>query len=129
MPFVPPEVWQNVAPTGPVDVVVVLDLVEGTPKAAAHVRSEVIFRETTTRLPTLGIVAEGTRGQIIVQDGLVQLDGLTGRTLSGTIAANGSLDFRERPTKFDVRVRASTGSTSPGPPRRGNSARSGRRDG
>ncbi len=101
VPFVPPEVWQNVAPTGPIDVAVTVDLAEGAAKPF-RVRTELTFRGATAALPSLGIVADGTTGRIAVDDGLVRLDGLSGRSLAGTIAATGTLDFRGPVPRFDI---------------------------
>jgi translocation and assembly module TamB len=103
VPFVPPDVWRNVAPAGPVDVAVVISLTEGAPKPL-NVRTELTFRGATTALPTLGVVSEGTLGRIAVDGGLVRLDGLTGRTLSGSIAARGTLDFRGAVPRFDLEL-------------------------
>lgn len=101
VPFVPPEVWQNVAPTGPIGVLVAVDLSEGAPKPV-HVRTELTLRGASTALPGLGVVAEGTTGLIVVDDGMVRLDNLSGRSLGGTIAARGTLDFRQPASRFDL---------------------------
>ena len=103
VPFVPPDVWKHVAPDGPIDVAVTASLTEGAPKPF-HVRTVLEFRGATAGLPTLGVVAEGTTGRIAVDDGLVRLDGLAGRSLSGSIAASGSLDFRGAFPKFDLEL-------------------------
>ena len=103
VPFVPPEVWQNLVPTGPIDVVVAVNRTEGAPKPL-YVRTELTFRDASAGLPSLGIVAEGTRGQMIVEDGLVRLVGLKGRSLDGTIAATGTLDFRQPVPRFDLEL-------------------------
>ncbi len=103
VPFVPAETWRHVAPTGPVDVGVTISLTEGAP-TPVHVRTEVTFRGAAAGLPTLGIDAEGTTGRIIVEDGLVRLDNLSGRALSGSISAAGTLDFRAGDPRFDLEL-------------------------
>ncbi len=97
IPFVPPEVWENVGPSGPLDVAVTLDLAA----SKVRVRTELTFREARARLGGLGIVSDATTGRLTVEDGLVRLDGLSGRSLAGTVGATGSLDFRSTP-RFDL---------------------------
>ncbi len=103
VPFVPPDVWKHIVPAGPVDVAVTISLTEGAPKPL-HVRTEVTFRGATAGLPTLGIEAKDTTGRITVDDGLVRLEGLAGRSLSGSISATGALDFRGPSPRFDLQL-------------------------
>ncbi len=101
IPFVPAEVWANVDPTGPIDVVVTLKLApsDGRPLS---VLTELTFRETSAGLPSLGIVADRTNGKVTIEDGLVRLTGLEGKTLDGSLAATGNLDFRQASPRFDL---------------------------
>src|SRR5262249_43288502 len=101
VPFVPGEPWSHVSPAGPIRVRITL----GQGAAAGPVlqaRTAVEFLETTLELPTLGLTARETRGSLTVEDAVVRLDRAVGRSIGGTVEANGSLDFRREPARFDL---------------------------
>jgi translocation and assembly module TamB len=103
VPFVPPDVWANVAPQGRVDVVLTFDIAAAGPKPL-RIRTEVTFRDTEAKLPSLGVVAEHTTGKLTVEEGVVRVEGLAGQTLSGTIALDGTMDFSGPSAKFDLNL-------------------------
>ena len=97
LPFVPDEVWKQVAPRGPVRVAI--DLTTG-PNPTVVTRGE--FLGTTLGLPTLGLVAEKTTGTMTILDRVVTIEGAKGRALGGEIGASGTLDFAQVPPRFAI---------------------------
>lgn len=103
IPFVPPEVWASVAPTGPVDVRLTADLDrEKTP--AVHVRTEIDLRGTTVTSSTLDLTATRTTGRVVVDGAVVRLEKVTGTAIDGRVTADGTLDFVANPPRFDLNL-------------------------
>jgi translocation and assembly module TamB len=101
IPYVPEEVWKHVVPDGPVDVALSLALVAGKP-SSLQVRTTVGFQNTVMDLPTLGLHTTAATGQIVVEDGVVRLEKLSGQALGGTVSSDGTLDFSRSPLRFDI---------------------------
>ena len=107
VPFVPPEVWSNIDPTGPVDVDLTLEL----RRDSAHpfeVGTSIELRGTTAKFPGLGIETEGTTGHVEILDGVVRLERMAGRSLDGTISGTGTLDFRGPAPWIDIALKLET---------------------
>ncbi len=101
IPFVPAEVWQNVAPGGEVGVNLHLAFDHG----AVHVRTEIKLLGTKAESQTLGLTASKVTGVVVVDDALVTFQKVTGQAIGGQIAANGTADFRKTPARFDMALR------------------------
>ncbi len=101
VPFVPPDVWANVAPTGPARVALVLGWGIGG-VGPVRTRVEVTFLGTRGAFPTLGLVTTGTTGRLVVEDGVVRVEHVEGESLGGRVAASGVLDFSRTPPRFDL---------------------------
>lgn len=101
VPFVPPEVWEHVAPRGPVDVTVDLTWTTG-PQPTFRTETEVTFLETEAEFSTLGFRASGTTGKLLVDDSLVTLEQVRGKAIGGQVTASGSLDFGRSPPSVDL---------------------------
>jgi translocation and assembly module TamB len=101
VPFVPPDVWANVAPTGPARVALVLGW--GTGGASpVRTRVEVTFLGTKGVFPTLGLATTGTTGRLVIEGGVVHVEHLEGESLGGRVAASGTLDFSRTPSRIDL---------------------------
>ncbi len=99
IPFVPLDVWTHVDPRGPVAIVV--DLIT---RENPQVKTTCTFHGATLQLSTLGLVAERATGSMIVDRDVVHLRDLRGESIGGTIAAAGTLDFSQKPPRFDLRL-------------------------
>jgi translocation and assembly module TamB len=101
IPFIPAEVWTNLEPRGRVDAKVKIDLVE---KSDQHVQvhTNLQLRGASARLSSLGIEATDATGEVVVDGALVTLKGIQGKTIDGSMAASGTLDFRQPIPRFAV---------------------------
>ena len=104
IPFIPADVWSNLEPRGPVDAKVKITLNADSPKPVT-VHTELTLKGTTARLNTLQVEATDATGRVIIDDALVRIEDLKGRTIDGTIAAKGLLDFGQKVPRFDLDVR------------------------
>ena len=101
VPFVPPDVWEHVQPTGPVDIALRLDVNPAT-EPPIRVFTEANCRGTTVALPTFGITATESTGGLTVDGGLVHLEQFAGKSLGGTVNVDGSLDFGPAIPRIDL---------------------------
>jgi translocation and assembly module TamB len=102
IPFVAPEVWENVVPDGEVDVRITLERSASGGGQGTRVRTEIGLHGTTVSSPPLDLTATGTSGTVVVDGLKVLLNDVTGRAIAGGIKARGTLDFSHSPTVFDV---------------------------
>ncbi len=116
IPFVPAEVWANVEPRGPVDAKVQIQLKADDPKQPIRVHTELDLKGTTAKLNSLQVTATDATGRVVIDDGLVQIQGLKGKAIDGTIAASGNLDFTRNPPRFDLDVRLKDIDVTKAPP-------------
>src|SRR5207248_811418 len=101
IPFIPAEVWTHVVPRGPVDVDVRLSWAPGrTP--GVRTRTTLTLHETSARFPTLDIAATSLTGQVVVDGAVVRVDRVQGRSLSGRVGANGTMEFARAPAHVDL---------------------------
>ena len=96
LPFVPPEVWANVTPDGPVDVALALEWGRN-PAHPVKTHLEIALRGTRATSSTLGLDAREAQGTIVVDDGLVRVERVKGKALGGGVDAHGTLDFTRNP--------------------------------
>ena len=104
IPFIPAEVWANLEPRGPVDAKVKIRLAADAAKPVA-VHTELTLKGTSARLNTLQVESTDTTGHVVIDDATVRVDDLKGKTLDGTIAAGGTLDFGRNPPRVDLDLR------------------------
>ena len=98
IPFIPKEAWDNIEPTGAVDVAIDVALASGGGK----VHTVVDLRGTTARIAPLDLTATGTTGKIVVDGGLVKIEGVRGQAVGGEVEAGGTLDFTKAEPTFDL---------------------------
>ncbi len=103
IPWMPPEVTQNVSPHGPVDV---RCRIRFDPKAnpAVLVSTDLDVRGATVRVAALDLATSSTHGVIHTVGGLVTIEHVHGRAADGEVKVEGSLDFNVAPPKFDLEV-------------------------
>lgn len=103
LPFVPTEVWDNLQPNGPVEarVRITYKLADPTP---VRLHTEVDLHGVSTRLETLAVQATDSTGRIVVDDDHVHVVGLKGRTLGGSLAADGTLSFAPPVPRVDLKL-------------------------
>ncbi|HEY7313884.1 MAG TPA: YdbH domain-containing protein [Gemmataceae bacterium] len=101
--FVPPSVWDEVHVEGRTPAQVRLDLATSE-KPAVHYRVEVSPRDAHVKVPAIGLEATQAHGKAIVQDEIVQLHDVHGRSAGGTISASGKLNFHDRPTRLKLQL-------------------------
>ena len=95
MPFVPAVTWEEVSLDGrtPVD----LTLQFGGSQSGPAIRYRVALAptKTTVKVSAIDLIADGTSGKAVVEDGVVTLSDVTGAVAGGTLrVANSVLDFR-----------------------------------
>lgn len=100
IPFVPPEVWANVALTGEVDIRLTVGIDKSAPRPL-NVTTEIGLRRTTVRSDTLGLTAGRATGRVVVDGAVVRLERVSGEAIDGRVSATGTLDFSGAP-KFDL---------------------------
>ena len=67
-------------------------------------RVEVTAEQTRLQVASINLEATGTRGQITIEDSLVQLRDVQGETAGGLITTTGDLDFRQPVSRLNFRV-------------------------
>jgi translocation and assembly module TamB len=103
LPFVPEATWDHLLPTGPLGVVLTIDLPEGSTRPL-RVETAVTFQGTALDLPTLGIEATRATGRLTFSDGVVRVEGAKGQAVGGTVEADGTLDFDRSPPRIDLNL-------------------------
>ena len=104
IPFIPAEVWSNIEPRGPVDARVRINLTGDSPKPVV-VHTELDLKDISLTLKPLQADLRGATGRVVIDDTLVRVEELKGRTIDGSININGSLDFGRKVPQFDLAVR------------------------
>jgi translocation and assembly module TamB len=104
IPFIPAEVWANIEPRGPLDARVKITLAADSPKPVT-VHTDLALRGAAVRLNSLQVDATGATGRVVIDDALVKLESLHGKTIDGTIDVNGTLDFGRKVPRFDLDLR------------------------
>ena len=104
IPFIPSEVWANIEPKGPVDAKVKITLAADSPKPVT-VHTDLTLKGTDAKLNLLQVESTGTTGRVVIDDALVRIDDLKGKTIDGSIGANGSLDFGRKVPRFALDIR------------------------
>jgi len=115
IPFVPGKVWQAVVARGPVDLRIVIGLAPGTAQPV-RVRTAVTLNRTALSLPAFGLEATDATGEVVVEDGVVRLDHVTGRAIGGDLRADGALDFAHPDPRFDLAVALNGVNAADAPP-------------
>jgi len=115
IPFIPKEVWANLEPRGPVDAKVRIDLAAESKKPVT-VHTDLTLKGTTARLNSLQVTSTDTTGHVTIDDALVTVKDLKGKTLDGTIEAKGKLDFGQKVPKFDLDLRLRDVDVTKAPP-------------
>ncbi|HXG09358.1 MAG TPA: hypothetical protein VNK04_06175 [Gemmataceae bacterium] len=102
LPFVSSHVWKQVQAEGGAPVECTLRL--APEMSRVRYRVVVLPRSAWVRVAPLDLEAEQVGGQVIIEDGLVQLRDLRGRAADGEIETAGDLDFRTVPPRLDLTV-------------------------
>jgi translocation and assembly module TamB len=102
LPFVTPAVWQQVMAEGTTSVRLTLQIAENG--SGNHCRVQLAPTETRVQVSCIELHADHASGNVVVEDQLVTLTGVTGRTADGTIGVNGTLDFRTAPSVLNLNV-------------------------
>jgi hypothetical protein len=96
LPFVPATVWQQVQAEGDTPVRCTVTLVPAdTPGArpAVHYHIELEPRHTKVHISSINLDADDARGTVIIEDKVVYLRDVKGRTADGEIQTDAVLDF------------------------------------
>jgi translocation and assembly module TamB len=117
IPFVPPEVWENVRPTGDVGVLLTVERGRFEDNHSTRVHTEIVLKGTEVTSPTLDLTITGATGRVIVDGARVTLDKIAGRSIDGRVVGNGTLDFTRSPSVFDVALDLDKVNVADTPPR------------
>lgn len=104
LPFVPPEVWQEVQADGNTPVEVRLKLAPGA--ATASYRVDLEPQDARIRIAAIDLTGQQVHGKISVEDNVVQVAGVQARTANGEIQTNAILDFQSDPSTLTIRAKA-----------------------
>jgi hypothetical protein len=95
LPFVPAETWKQVRCEGDTAAEIRLRLrTREAGPGAVHYRVALAPRRTKIHVTAIGLTADDALGRVTVEDDVVRLDGVEGRTAGGTISTGAVLDFR-----------------------------------
>lgn len=102
IPFVPSVTWEQVRAEGDTSLDATLRL--DSSDEAPHYRIVLGPAGPHVEVAAIDLAADGVRGKIEIEDGVVKLNGLHGRAAGGELAVNGRLDFRGDASdmRFDV---------------------------
>lgn len=103
LPFVSPDVWQEVVVEGATPVHLTLRLAPGVANSTRY-RVEVQPTNAHVQVRAVDLDAREAGGTVVVEDKLVTLADVRGHTADGTISVSGTLDFRPSPTVLDLAV-------------------------
>jgi hypothetical protein len=104
LPFVPPEVWEQVKASGPTPVTFTYR--RSPDEKADHYRVELDPEGASIHVTSIALRAEDVRGKVTVEDDVVTLSGVRGRALGGGLNVEGELDFRGDEDRLQFTVRA-----------------------
>jgi hypothetical protein len=102
LPFVSSNVWEEVQAEGttPVDFTFRFDPAAGSWKYRIVLHPE----PTWVHVRAIDLRADQVQGEVIIEDGMVTLNDLHGRTADGDIQTSAAMDFRKRPKEMHFRV-------------------------
>jgi hypothetical protein len=102
LPFVSSNVWEEVQAEGttPVDFTFRFDPAAGSWKYRIVLHPE----STWVHVRAIDLRADQVQGEVIIEDGMVTLSDLHGRTADGDIQTSAAMDFRKRPKEMHFRV-------------------------
>jgi hypothetical protein len=107
LPFVSKKVWDEVEVEGdtPVRFTETFRPAE-TPggKPDVHYRIELEPRNTKVYIPSIKLHAEQASGKVVIEDKVVTLTGVQGRTADGQIKTDAVLDFRPAESKLSFKI-------------------------
>ena len=104
VPFIPAEVWENLAARGPVDATVRINFAANA-VPPVHVETRLNLNKVWARLVPLQVETQDTTGAIVIRDATVEVERFQGEAVGGTIRAAGRLDFGQNPPDLDVDLR------------------------
>ncbi|VTS07000.1 AsmA-like C-terminal region-containing protein [Tuwongella immobilis] len=104
VPFIPNEVWKEVQIDGNAEAKIEFRI-GGTPKKLSY-HVDVKPQGTAVSIPAIELKLADTQGDVVIDDAVVSLKGMTGKTASGEIRADGVLNFRDEPNVLKLRVSA-----------------------
>jgi hypothetical protein len=104
LPFVSPNVWVQFQADG--DSPVELTLRYDPAGPAFHYRVALEPEHTRLHVAAIDLHAEEAHGKVVIEDGVVHLTDVQGRTAEGTIQTNGVLNFRSQPAKLQFGITA-----------------------
>ena len=101
VPFVPAETWDWVVLTGNTTCAV---HVTRRPDKTVGYRVELDPRDTRLTVPPIDLTTTDTSGKVVVENGVVTLTDVNGKTAGGTLRVDSKLDFAATPSvlTFDV---------------------------
>jgi translocation and assembly module TamB len=102
LPFVGTNVWDQVQAHGetPVDFTLRFSPAAGSWKYRIVLKPE----NAWVHVQAIDLVADQVKGEVIIEDAMVTLNELHGRTADGDIQTSADMDFRKRPKELDFRV-------------------------
>ncbi len=103
VPFVRPSVWEVVSAEGDTPVEVVLRF---TPKQPVRYRVTLHPKDTRVYVSTIDLYAEKAVGKVVIEDGVVTLDSVSGKALGGNLAVDSTMDFRGDGSAMTFAVKA-----------------------
>ncbi len=107
LPVVSPGVWEEVQVDGTTPAVYTMTYRPAGPgekSSHVHYRVELEPHDTTVHVSAINLSADQARGKVLIDDKVVTLTGVTGRTAEGEIRTDAVLDFRPADAKLDFNI-------------------------
>lgn len=103
LPFVSPNVWAAVEVNGTTGADITLRFPVG---ARPSYRVDLDVESADLRIPSIELRAHGVSGRTLIEDGVVQLQGLLGEYGGGQLETTARLDFSSPPSQLQFNIKA-----------------------
>ncbi|HJT76080.1 MAG TPA: hypothetical protein VJ739_02670, partial [Gemmataceae bacterium] len=104
LPFIGANVWEQVQAEG--DTPVELTLRHDAAAGSVHYRVALEPTNTTVYVAAIDLHADQASGGVVIEDRVVRLKGVKGRTAGGVLETDGTLDFRATPDELTFHLAA-----------------------
>src|SRR5205823_3358448 len=101
----PAKIWQQVKAEGDTAIACAVSYDPAAERAHYHIELEP--RAAKVDVPSIELHADHGRGKILLEDAIITIADLEGRTADGEIKAVGKLNFEHTPAQLDFKVDAS----------------------
>ena len=102
LPFVPAKTWDQVQLEGDTPVSLVVRIDPAIP--GIHSRVELAPEDTSVHVNSIDLHAQHANGTVVIEDKIIMLTDVVGKSADGVMKTNAVLDFRQKPTNMQFAV-------------------------